>query len=520
MLILNQSKHLFGVFKEARTAYRERKAEIKADRRAQKLIRDAEREDTRRVLAAYTIEDSRSQTSSRRHASKSKSKSRSVVRYGDEEEENRHHHHHHHRSRRRRSSHRHDLDGQSVASSSRHTTASRRPRQELARRHTSNDVEPQHGHHLEPHLEHHLEHEPKHSGTRSYSAPHIDMDLAYGEFHPSALEQIDSAAEDEDEDEDGEADGEKEEDEVEDDGDDLNGLVGKVRMVLDEAECAQHSATAIMQHLQEKPDAMAAVALTLAEISALVAKMAPTALAALKTSAPAVFALLASPQFLIAAGVGIGVTIVMFGGYKIIKQITQGDENNNNNTVPQQHEQPQAFAFPAHPNNNNNEDPTVEEMVQLNPGPGGGGGGGGRRIENWRRGVADWEAGSVGTSVDGEFITQTAAALSGIHLPLRVNEIRDEEGGSEYSRESRGSRGSKGSRGSRESRSSRRSKTSSSDGGRDREGEGDRDRERRRRKKEKEKEKEKKEKEKEKKEKEKEKTKKPSPLRRLLEMKH
>ena len=349
---------------------------------------------------------------------------------------------------------------QSMASS-RYT--SQRPNQELARRHTSNEV---------AELP-----ERVHPGTRSHSAPHIDMDLAYGDFNPSDL----SAPEEEEE--------------------DLNGLVGKVRMVLDEADCAQHSATAIIQHLQEKPDAMAAVALTLAEISSLVAKMAPTALTALKASAPAVFALLASPQFMIAAGVGIGVTIVMFGGYKIIKQITS---TNQPESQPQPH--PQTYAFPANqnyaPQDYFNHETTMEEMYELNSRV--------SHIENWRRGVADWEAESTGTSVDGEFITRTAAAMSGIHLPLRVDEIRQEEGGSVRDGGSEYSRHSRSSRGSRSSRSSRHSKGSSEASSRDRE------KKRKKEKKDKERDK---DREKDRKEK-KDKTKKPSPLRRLLEMKH
>jgi hypothetical protein len=225
------------------------------------------------------------------------------------------------------------------------------------------------------------------------------MDLAYGEYHAPSLER---ASLDEEE--------------------DLQGLVGKVKMALEEADCAHHSVNAMVAHLQKHPDAMAAVALTLAEISNLVAKMAPAALAALKTSAPAVFALLASPQFLIAAGVGIGVTVVMFGGYKIVKRITAAKSTAD--------------------------DDNVEEMVELNSRV--------SHIENWRRGVADSGAMSVGTSVDGEFITPTAAAMSGIHLPLRVNELR---GGVAGSRAAPSESSSRRSRSSRTSRSSRSSKT-------------------------------------------------------------
>lgn len=227
-------------------------------------------------------------------------------------------------------------------------------------------------------------------------------------------------------------------------------------MVLDEAGCAQHSATAIMKHLQEKPEAMAAVALTLAEISTMLAKVAPTALPALKASAPAVFALLASPQFMIAAGVGLGVTIVMFGGYKVVKQIKAKQSDNA--------QQPQ-------------------DMIELGSGVG--------RVESWRRGVAESEADTLVPSADGEFITPTAAAMSRDRPPRRVSEVREADRGSEYSRHSRSSRESRQSE-PRSERSSRKKREEKKD----------------------------KEREKKKEKEKKEKTKKPSPLRRLLDLKH
>lgn len=128
---------------------------------------------------------------------------------------------------------------------------------------------------------------------------------------------------------------------------------------------------------------MAAVALTLAEISNIASKMAPGVLTAMKGSAPAVFALLASPQFLIAAGVGIGVTVVMFGGYKIIKKIKA--------------------------KNAARKEGSMDEMMEID-------GEEINRINAWRRGIVapagDDE--SVGTSVDGEFITPLAASMRGM----------------------------------------------------------------------------------------------------------
>lgn len=194
------------------------------------------------------------------------------------------------------------------------------------------------------------------------------MDLAYGEYYPPAR-----VAKFEDP--------------------ELNGLVGRAQWLLEEANCVHHSATKTIAHLQKNPDAMAAVALTLAEISNLVRKMAPTALVALRNAAPAVFSLLISPQFLIAAGVGLGVTIVMFGGYKIIKQIRASNSD----------------AEPHGAGGVVEDDSGMDEMMEINTEHL-------SRVEMWRRGVADAGAVSAGTSIDGEFISPAAAAMSGIDV--------------------------------------------------------------------------------------------------------
>jgi hypothetical protein len=124
---------------------------------------------------------------------------------------------------------------------------------------------------------------------------------------------------------------------------------------------------------------MAAVALTLAEISNLLKKLGPSAMLGVRRAAPAVFALLSSPQFLIAAGVGVGITIVAFGGFKIVKKI-------------------QAKRAAEDPN----------EMLEI--------GADVSRIDTWRRGIAMAEAQSEGTSVEGEFISPLAANLSRLNL--------------------------------------------------------------------------------------------------------
>lgn len=200
----------------------------------------------------------------------------------------------------------------------------------------------------------------------------IDMDLAYGPIPPPLPVAIQA------------------------DDTELKSLVNKVKALLEEADCLQHSVSATIASLQKNPEAMAAVALTLAEISNIATKMAPGVLAAMKGSAPAVFALLASPQFLIAGGVAVGVTIVALGGYKIIKKIRA---------------------------KNVAEDPGMDEMLEI--------GGDVGAIDNWRRGIAEAEEESVGTSVDGEFITPEAFTLSKLSLDDKsASETRRKEVGS------------------------------------------------------------------------------------------
>lgn len=224
------------------------------------------------------------------------------------------------------------------------------PRQELIRRHTDHESG------FTPPAT------PTRALTTTAAAEEIDMDLAYGDIPPPLpVARIDEEAE-------------------------MKSLISKVKKLLEEAECLQYSASATIANLQKNPDAMAAVALTLAEISNIASKMAPGALLAMKGSAPAVFALLASPQFLIAGGVAVGVTIVALGGYKVIKKIKASHSAK--------------------------EDPGMDEMLEI--------GGDVSRIDNWRRGIAEVEAQSTGTSVDGEFITPHAAALSRLDLSESV----------------------------------------------------------------------------------------------------
>ncbi|OJJ64291.1 hypothetical protein ASPSYDRAFT_126133, partial [Aspergillus sydowii CBS 593.65] len=337
--VVSTSKHLFGVWNQAKNAYRERKAQVQSERNAKVAERIAEQQ-ALKALQNYTIDDSPSVASSRRSRSRHHS--------------SRKHHHHHDRSR-----------GGSIYEQDLHSSASRAesyygPPGEMVRRHTHHDITLR-----EP--------EARPPTARSKSDAHVDMDLAYGEFNPSAIVRHSS----------------RDDQQLQKINDpELNGLVNRAQWLLEEANCVHHSATTTISHLQKNPDAMAAVALTLAEISNLAGKMAPSALAMLKTAAPTVWALLASPQFLIAAGVGLTATIVMFGGYKIVKQM----QSSNQKQLEEDERSRQ-----------------MDEMIEFDTDCL-------SSVEMWRRGVADAEAHSVATSVDGEFITPKAAAMSGIDV--------------------------------------------------------------------------------------------------------
>ncbi|KIW49820.1 hypothetical protein PV05_11466 [Exophiala xenobiotica] len=378
--VVSTTKQLKNVFKEAKLAYLERKAEIVADRRAR------EDRELRKAMKAVTLaEEAQSETS--RGAGK-----RHSHRGGNDRDQRRPSvpGHHHSSESVRRTRHTHTelppVETPVPVETAPAPVGLAQFNEELYGRHRSAPMSPT-GHNLvrrttDLPLQQIHSHRPP--PVRSHSTSevddHIDMDLAYGEFHPESL-MLDPKVE---------QNLQKQE---------MSSLVTKCKILLDEANCAQHSVRAIIAHLQKNPDAMAAVALTLAEISNLATKMAPGALAALKTGAPTVFAMLAAPEFLIAVGVGVGITVVMFGGYKIIKKIRARVGNK--------------------------EDDVVDEMIDVHELD---------RIEHWRRGIADAETASVATSVEGEFITPMAARSMG-HLP--TSRDRSEDSRREKSREER-----------------------------------------------------------------------------------
>ncbi|KAK2625968.1 hypothetical protein QTJ16_004230 [Diplocarpon rosae] len=353
--VISTGKHLVNIFKDAKQAYQFKKAELKADHQARIQWKNDQYLLQRR-------EETRSTTSSR----------------------------HSHRSRSHRHGERDPANPSRPPLTERHlgkisegsVTSSRRSRSHQGSRRATST----HSHrspyvvtefeHPGPGLQRRHSEAPSTSGTRplpeksqllwmpprAHSNPdfhvddNIDMNLAYGKLPPD-LQMT------------GQDEARKELE--------LQDTITKLDRLLLEADCVQHSATAIISNLQANPEAMAAVALTLAELSNILKTMSPKILAALKSSSPAAFGLLASPQFLIAGGLALGVTVVMFGGYHIVKKIQANTE--------------------AEKRANRTEEAMIYECSDFGS------------IETWRRGIVDVEIESVATSVDGELITPEAA---------------------------------------------------------------------------------------------------------------
>jgi hypothetical protein len=327
--IVSTSKHLVNVFTEAKGAYYERKAEIKVQRRSEHEAKKREKE-ARRQFEALALENGGDDAQSKLGPTGGSDNGRAVKRKPVPI-----------RADRRSAGDRGPLSPlrhEGLAGDDAHGG-------ELVRRNT--DGMQSRAARSTPH-------------SRRTSLDGIDMDLAYGDLPPHLAER-------------------NVEGEVE-----LREKMDYLQRLLDEGNCIQHSVTAMIDNLQKNPDALAAVALTLAEISNLAAKMAPGVLTAMKSSFPAVLALLASPQFAIAAGVGVGVTIIALGGYKIIKKIKANSE-----------EQPM-LEVPLESRPVEGPEEATDQLRELD------------RIERWRRGIADVEADSMGTSVDGEYITPLA----------------------------------------------------------------------------------------------------------------
>jgi hypothetical protein len=319
--VVSNSKHLVSVLKEAKAAYLSRRAEIKA----------LKERDVRHNLQNLTLKDAPRSPRSRRAPSPTPSRRHGAPPGLQRAQTTRHHRSDDYRPNQP------PLDrgytDSVYANEPVYVPASHRvqhggpdPRQVMRRSFT------------EP---------PRPSSAESY-----DEHLAYGEMPPPVPYRNDE---------------------------DIRVKMTAVNRMLMEADCLKYTATSMIEHLQKNPDKMAAVGMALAEISSLVAKSAPGALGGLKVAFPAVMALLASPEFLIAGGLAVGVTVIMFGGYKIIKKIKDAGKASEEDEQTQMRE--------------------LESELS--------------RVDMWRRGVADASAhgsraGSKAGSVEGELITPGA----------------------------------------------------------------------------------------------------------------
>lgn len=343
--VVSTSKHIANVFKEAKSAYLERKAELKAARTNEP---DSKHRRPR-------VEDDNPSMVSSRHSSRRSSRD-STTRPHRRSEKTTYESDHYSRdnpnaSRRTRTAPPSPL---ALDEHGWQQNWESEGEEDLTRRHSY------------PQGEMVLAQRPKNARQSS-----IDMDLAYGELPPPISTD-------------------RKPGEVE-----LRDKMSALNRLLEEANCLQFTATAIIKNLEKNPDAMAAVALTLAEISNIIAKVGPGALLTMKGAFPAVIALLTAPEFLIAAGVGVGITVVALGGYKIVKKIKAKKDIEAESQADE-----------------------LEEIgTDLS------------KVEYWRQGIASEEAQSLGTSVDGEFITPGAAKQMRAEgsLPPRDRKAKDKK---------------------------------------------------------------------------------------------
>lgn len=240
----------------------------------------------------------------------------------------------------------------------------------------------------------------------------IDMNLAYGNIPPDLASRTDLGPVTKAEEERAAADAELKRQQ------EARTLMARIDTILDEAEAVQHSATSIIDHLQRKPEAAAAVALMLAELSTLLKTLGPGFLSVVKGGSPAIFALLASPQFLVAVGVTVGVTVVCFGGWKIVKRIKEAKavaaerdasaqafemQDQSQQYVPRSSGQSGFEAGSRYGGAPPSEDDALVLEEELST------------IETWRRGIVPSEADdeelarSIAESADLELITPDAA---------------------------------------------------------------------------------------------------------------
>lgn len=167
-----------------------------------------------------------------------------------------------------------------------------------------------------------------------------------------------------------------------------------LQRLLEESHCVASSAKTIVKSLESDPEKMAAVALSLAEIAALVKKagITPAVLGTLGKAFPAVVALLISSEFLIAIGVGAGVTVVALGGYKVVRRIQAKRLEQKEEKARLEIQQGQGSPIEMR------DVPDEEVEVDI------------ESIHAWRRGISEEDARSLESGVEGEIVTEGAEA--------------------------------------------------------------------------------------------------------------
>jgi len=176
--------------------------------------------------------------------------------------------------------------------------------------------------------------------------------------------------------------------------DELRTKMTTLQRLLEESHCVASSAKTIVKSLESDPEKMAAVALSLAEIAALVKKagITPAVLGTLGKAFPAVVALLISSEFLIAIGVGAGITVVALGGYKVVKRIQA-------KRVEQKEEKARMGVQGVSPIEMRDMEVADEEVeVDVDS------------IHAWRRGISEEDARSLASGVEGELVTPGASS--------------------------------------------------------------------------------------------------------------
>ncbi|KAJ0110046.1 hypothetical protein J7T55_014849 [Diaporthe amygdali] len=252
-------------------------------------------------------------------------------------------------------------------------------------------------------------------GEKKKKKKEIDMNLAYGNIPPDLASRTDLGPVTQAEEERARIDAELKRQQ------EARTLMNRIDTLLDEAEAVQHSATSIIDHLQRKPEAAAAVALLLAELSTLLKTLGPGFLSVVKGGSPAIFALLASPQFLVGVSVAVGVTVVCFGGWKIVKRIKEAKA-----VAAEKEASAQAFEMQDQPMPRSGQSGFEAGSRYGAPGPGSEDDA--LVLEEELSTIETWRRGIVPSDVDDEDLARSIAESADLELitPDAARSVRDD----------------------------------------------------------------------------------------------